>query len=341
MAKAASTKTKGSSALEEATQLQIFLDRANFSPGPLDGRYGEFTLKALNLYRMSRGEPPAAAPKKDGAPDLTGLDLSSITPVFIPYQVTDADLHNVGPVPGPAKERAKMKALPYASAAEAIAERFHCSTKFLEQLNPGKTKAIKAGDQLKVPNIEPFDVATVKQIKIGSEIDSTSAANELGDEEKSSPGNTAPTSAPEQKTADTPTKVSLRVDTKTNELGVFENDKIVASYPVSIGAGETQSPLGDWKVMGIAKMPAFRYDEKMLKHGERSADFYMLPPGPNSPVGVMWIALNKRGIGIHGGKDPDQIGRSGSHGCIRLTNWDVVRLAERIKKGVPVSVGPF
>lgn len=67
----------------------------------------------------------------------------------------------------------------------------------------------------------------------------------------------------------------------------------------------------------------------------------MLPPGPNSPVGVIWIALNKRGIGIHGGKEPDQIGRSGSHGCIRLTNWDVARLSERIKKGVPVSVGAF
>src|SRR5437660_12634204 len=64
----------------------------------------------------------------------------------------------------------------------------------------------------------------------------------------------------------------------------------------------------------------------------------MLPPGPNSPVGVVWIALNKRGIGIHGTDDPNTIGQAVSHGCIRLANWDVVRLAGRVKTGVPVSV---
>lgn len=327
--------------MEAATQLQIFLDRANFSPGPLDGQYGQFTLKALALYRMSRGESTPASTKKGGAPDLNGIDLSGVTPVFNSYQVTEADLQNVGPVPEPAKERAQLKSLPYRDPAEGIAEKFHCSRKFLEQLNPGKAKTMKVGDQLKVPNVEPFDVAAVKQLKIGSEINSTSAANELGEEENAPVASAAPSATPEEKSTDTPTKVSLRVDTKTNELGVFENDKIVASYPVSIGSGETQSPLGDWKVVGIAKMPTFRYDEQMLKHGQRSKDFSMLPPGPNSPVGVIWIALNKRGIGIHGGKEPDQIGRSGSHGCIRLTNWDVARLSERIKKGVPVSVGAF
>ncbi|HCX30031.1 MAG TPA: murein L,D-transpeptidase, partial [Blastocatellia bacterium] len=74
------------------------------------------------------------------------------------------------------------------------------------------------------------------------------------------------------------------------------------------------------------------------QHGERSKNFAMLPPGPNNPVGVVWIALNKRGIGIHGTDDPDTIGRAGSHGCIRLANWDIVRLAGRVKVGVPVSV---
>jgi lipoprotein-anchoring transpeptidase ErfK/SrfK len=76
----------------------------------------------------------------------------------------------------------------------------------------------------------------------------------------------------------------------------------------------------------------------MLKHGERSGRFYMLAPGPRSPVGVLWIALNKKGIGIHGTATPDSIGHSVSHGCIRLANWDVVRLAERVKFGTPVSI---
>jgi lipoprotein-anchoring transpeptidase ErfK/SrfK len=97
-------------------------------------------------------------------------------------------------------------------------------------------------------------------------------------------------------------------------------------------------PIGEWKVRGVAKLPTFRYDERMLKRGERSKNFHLLPPGPNSPVGVIWIALNKRGIGIHGTDDPNTIGQAVSHGCIRLANWDVVRLAGRVKAGVPVEV---
>ncbi len=130
----------------------------------------------------------------------------------------------------------------------------------------------------------------------------------------------------------------MRVDTAINMLGVFEGDKLLAAYPVSIGSEDTGTPTGEWKVTGMEKLPTFRYDEKMLKEGERSAQFYMLPPGPNSPAGVLWIALNKKGIGIHGTKEPETIGRSLSHGCVRLANWDIVRLAERIKNGVPVSI---
>ena len=92
----------------------------------------------------------------------------------------------------------------------------------------------------------------------------------------------------------------MRIDTKTNMLAVIDGDKVVAAYPVSIGSERTATPVGDWKVRGVAKLPTFRWDEKMLKEGERSSDFKMLPPGPNSPVGVMWIALNKSGIGMHG-----------------------------------------
>jgi len=78
-------------------------------------------------------------------------------------------------------------------------------------------------------------------------------------------------------------------------------------------------------------------DEKR-ELSERSSNFHMLPPGPNNPVGVVWIALNKKGIGILGTNDPDSIGRSASHGCIRLANWDIVKLAEMVKRGTNVEV---
>src|SRR5437016_619071 len=100
--------------IEAATQLQVFLDRANFSPGKIDGHYSDFTLKALALYRQSRGEPASPRPgKADTAPDLNGIDLGNVGPVFIQYTVTEADLQNVGPLPNGVPEKAKLKALPY------------------------------------------------------------------------------------------------------------------------------------------------------------------------------------------------------------------------------------
>ncbi len=125
---------------------------------------------------------------------------------------------------------------------------------------------------------------------------------------------------------------------ETNMLGVFGADKLVAAYPVTIGSAQTTSPIGEWKVSRITKLPTFRYDKQMLKYGKRSGNFHMLPPGPNSQVGVIWISLNKKGIGLHGTNEPETIGRSVSHGCVRLANWDVVRLAQKVKPGVPVSI---
>ncbi|PYI88384.1 MAG: murein L,D-transpeptidase [Verrucomicrobia bacterium] len=316
--------------IEAATRLQVFLDRANFSPGKIDGHYSDFTLKALALYRQSRGEPPSPRPPKaDTAPDLNGIDVGSVGPVFIQYAVTEADLQNVGPVPNGVPEKAKLKTLPYRDAGEAIAEKFHCDPKFLGELNPGKNSALKPGDQVRVPNVEPFELGAVKDLKPGSEI-APEMANDIPDEPEQKPdANTEPAAA---------AKTSVKVDVKTNMLGVFEGDKIIAAYPVTVGSTQTATPIGEWKVRGVAKLPTFRYDQQMLKRGERSKNFHMLPPGPNSPVGVVWIALNKRGIGIHGTDEPNTIGQAASHGCIRLANWDIVRLAGRVKAGVPVSV---
>jgi lipoprotein-anchoring transpeptidase ErfK/SrfK len=320
--------------IEAAARLQVFLDRANFSPGRIDGRYNDLTRKALSLYRESQGEQPQAPPSQSGPhanvpPDVNGLDLGSVEPVFVPYTVTEADLQSVGRLPDNVAAKAKLKFLPYRDPADAIAEKFHCDIHFLEQLNPGKLKKIKPGDQLKVPNVEPFELASVKDIQPGSET-ASQAANELEDQPEtqgSTPGESA-----------APRNVSIKIDTKTNRLGVFEAEKLIAAYPVTVGSAQNVSPIGDWKVRGIAKSPRFRYDKKMLEHGERSGNFYMLPPGPRNPVGVMWIALNKKGIGIHGTDDPRSIGHAVSHGCIRLANWDVVRLATKIKAGDNVSI---
>jgi lipoprotein-anchoring transpeptidase ErfK/SrfK len=338
--KAAREPTPSKAEIEAATRLQIFLDRANFSPGKIDGQYGDFTWKALALYRESRGEqpepPPEGKTKSHVAPDVTGLDLAGVEPVFIPYTVTEADLQRVGPLPSDVPAQAKLKFLPYPSAAQAVAEKFHTDVRLLEQLNPGKTKTLKTSDQILVPNVEPFELASVKEIKPGSE-SATQAANEVEDTPEAQPKN-ADENKETPKNEATAAPVIVKVDTRTNMLGVFDGDKIIAVYPVSIGSAHTESPIGEWKVGRITKMPTFRYDKEMLQHGKRSGSFHLLPPGPRNPVGVVWIALNKKGIGIHGTNDPDSIGRATSHGCVRLANWDVVRLATKIKSGDSVSI---
>jgi lipoprotein-anchoring transpeptidase ErfK/SrfK len=339
--KPAREPTSNRAKIEVATRLEIFLDRSNFSPGKIDGRYNEFTWKALVLYRQSHGEqaqilPPSDKNKPNVAPDVSGLDLDSIGPVFVPYTVTDADLASVSPLSGSISAQAKLKFLPYRDAADAIAEKFHSDAHLLEQLNPGKMKTIKAGDQLMVPNVEPFDLASVKEIKPGSERNAQPANDVEYQPDVQSENADANKALKKDEPASTP--VAIKIDSKTNMLGVFEGEKLIAAYPVTIGSAHTASPIGEWKVSRITKMPTFRWDKEMLQHGRRSGNFHLLPPGPRNPVGVMWIALNKKGIGIHGTNSPDSIGRAASHGCIRLANWDIVRLATKIKPGDTVSI---
>jgi lipoprotein-anchoring transpeptidase ErfK/SrfK len=265
--KAARKPTANKAEIEAATRLQIFLDRANFGPGKIDGQYGDFTLKALALYRESRGEQPQTPPsqterKSDVAPDVNGLDLARIDPVFIACTVTDADLQRVGSLPSEVSEQAKLKYLPYRSAAEAIAEKFHTDVDLLEQLNPDKMKTLKPGEEILVPNVEPFEVASVKEIKPGSEL-AAQPANETEEEPEAQTKNTDENKETSKNGA-AAVLVTVKIDTKTNMLGVFEGDKIIAAYPVTVGSVHTESPIGEWKVRRITKMPTFRYDKEML-----------------------------------------------------------------------------
>jgi lipoprotein-anchoring transpeptidase ErfK/SrfK len=324
----AAEKPRDRAAMEQATRLQVFLDRANFRPGKIDGRDGEFTKKALALYKQTHGEPAMGNATESDA-------------VFTEYTVTQVDLESIGDLPESIEEKAKVKWMPYRTAAEAIAEKFHCDIDFLGELNPGKTEHINAGDRLTVPNVEPFELGSVKGLKPGSESDAR-AINDLEAESDLPP--VAEKTAGDSKRGDgskdqsAPTNISIVVSTQSSMLEVHDGDSLIAAFPVTVGSQETASPIGDWKIRGISKFPTFRYDRKMLNEGERSGDFKLLPPGPNNLVGVLWISLNKKGIGIHGTDNPDSIGRSASHGCIRLANWDVVKLASLVKTGVPVSI---
>jgi len=288
----------------EILRLQIFLDTQLFGPGKVDGRPGEITSKALKRYQRSHGMPETEVATHT-------LDLASVPDNYASYTIRTEDLAFVGELPSKPSAQSKKKYLPYDSLLEFLTERFHSSPEFLTHLNlPLKMSALKVGDVLKVPSVQPFEIEKLTQVARLPEV-------------------------PEYLTR------VIKIDTREKVLDVWEGERLLASLPITPGSGHLATPPGSWKIVGIAQLPTFRWDKSVLEYGVRSGNFYELPIGPNNPVGVMWIGLNRAGIGIHGTNQPQTIGRSSSHGCMRTANWDVVRLVKLITQGMPVIIeGP-
>jgi lipoprotein-anchoring transpeptidase ErfK/SrfK len=149
------------------------------------------------------------------------------------------------------------------------------------------------------------------------------------------------------------------VDTKQNQVRVFEgappalvvtdpeaegavtvsrpNRGLVASFPITPGQPKFIK-YGVWELKNCLELPYWRYDKSLLETGKRGSDSLNIPPGPNSPVGILWAGLSKPGIGMHGTADPETIGRARSAGCIRLANWDAIRLPTVVRPGVTVEI---
>lgn len=115
---------------------------------------------------------------------------------------------------------------------------------------------------------------------------------------------------------------------------------ILTSYPATTGSTHDPLPVGTWKIEGIRWNPVFFYNPELFWDAEPGHAKAKLAPGPNSPVGVVWIDLSKPHYGIHGTSEPSTIGRTQSHGCIRLTNWDAAELAQMVGPGTPAVLEP-
>jgi len=284
---------------ETSVRLQIFLDNHEFGPGKIDGKMGEFFGKALVAYKKANGLPPTGA--------VDGQLLAQVPQPYTTYTIRPEDEKYVGALASKPSEQAKLKAMPYGSLLEFVAERYHAAEDFLRKLNPGMDlEKLKAGDMMNVPNVEPFEIEKLS--------------------EKFIPANPAFA------------KRQIFIDTRENFLEVREGDKLVAEFPITPGSQTLPAPKGVWKILGIATLPWFRHDEGVLNHGVRTSDFHNIPPGPNNPVGILWMGLNKPGIGIHGTNNPETIGRAGSHGCIRTANWDAARLKDIVSTGDVVTI---
>ena len=129
----------------------------------------------------------------------------------------------------------------------------------------------------------------------------------------------------------------IEANKTTGMVIVYASDKsILASYPATIGSENTPSPEGEHTITRIAKNPAYYYDPTKNFQQGKNVERLTLPPGPNNPVGSVWIALSKPTYGIHGTPEPSKVSKTSSHGCIRLTNWDADELADMVQAGVTV-----
>lgn len=290
---------------ETHLRIQIYLDRKGFGPGKLDGAIGTFTRRAVDFYNGSHGHAAG-----NWYPVLS-QSTAELETLYKAYQIKQGDLRYVNAsLPHKPEEQVEHKYMSYRSLAEFVAERFHTTEKTIARLNPRlNLKRLKPGDLVIGPNVIPFEIEAVPRDR----------------QFKSEP---------------TLSARSVVVDTKSRMASFHigaPDSAVFAAFPITPGKKQF-IPYGTWKVKIMITTPEFRYDKKMLQEGERSDEAWMIPPGPNSPVGIFWAGLTKSGIGLHGTSSPETIGRSESAGCIRLANWDAIRLQNLIRPGAVVVV---
>jgi len=130
----------------------------------------------------------------------------------------------------------------------------------------------------------------------------------------------------------------LDVDKAKRQIRAYDDGgDLIAVYPATVGSAERPAPEGEWAVRTVAPNPTYTYDPSRLTFGKASNGKLTIKPGPNNPVGSTWIDLTKDTFGIHGTPDPRLVGKTASHGCVRLTNWDVRQLSQAVKKGTRVA----
>lgn len=294
----------GSAACTDALGYQVLLDKLGLSPGEIDGTAGPNLTRALEAFRAGEGRLPKGRLDCDTWSALTARAGSD--EVLTEYVVTDADLQQpllAGPLPSALADQAGLPALTYASIEELLAERFHASPSLLERLNPNVT--IEPGARLKVPAVVPFD-----------------------------PGQ-KPVAAPGAAVA------SVEISKQRSVLRVVRADgSTLFQAPVSSGSEHDPLPIGTWKVTGTSWMPPFHYNPELFWDAEQTDEKALLKPGPNNPVGVVWVDINVPHYGMHGTPSPNLVGHAQSHGCVRLTNWDAARLASFVRPGTKVVFTP-
>ena len=291
---------------------QVLMSAQGFSPGVIDGKAGRSFKLALRSFQESRDLPVTG--KLDPATRASLLTANRPSTVTVRLGADDLRSQYVMPFPKNPEQQAELKFMGYRNMLEKVAERYHTTPDTIVALN-GRDKMIGDGQTLRLPNVIPTsrDYAGV-------------------------PGNGAGLFNTLNVDGQQPQGKYVVVDKSEGVLKVYDGEpggddgKLVAAFPVTMGSKEYPLPIGRWKATTYAYLPPFKYQPAILNNPKTDKEV-MLPPGPNGPVGVAWLDLTMEHYGIHGTNEPQTIGRAESSGCIRMTNWDVVRLSRMLKPG--------
>ncbi|SKA05441.1 L,D-transpeptidase family protein [Novilysobacter spongiicola] len=263
---------------------QVLLERAHFSPGEIDGRWGSNTRRAIDAFQRRHDLDVTGKVDKATWEALGGNGVEVLTD----YTITAADLK--GPfksIPSDMEAKAKLDRLGFTSPLEALGEKFHSRPRLLEQLNPDRKLA--EGETWRVPNVSGIELPKGSKVVVDK------------------------------------SDVSVAL--------VDESGKIVGRWPATMGSQHDPLPIGEWTIKGVAPDPVFHYNPDLFWDSSPGDEKAKIPPGPNNPVGVVWIDLSKEHYGIHGTPEPTNIGKTQSHGCIRMTNWSARALSEAVSPG--------
>lgn len=246
--------------------------------------------------------------RREGLPETGALDaatqasLQLEAPALTWASLAPEDLAGLQPVPEGWTAKAEAPGLPHASALELAAERFRAGERFLRRLNPGLDWAALGPETLFVAPAAEF----VPRPGVAARLVIRLAAREL--------------------------------------QAVDAAERVIAHFPVSIARRVDKRPVGDLAVRVVVTDPDYTFDPALFpdtpEAREAPSRRLILPPGPNNPVGVAWIGLDRPGYGIHGTPEPANVGRTESLGCFRLANWDARTLLGLARVGLPVRVEP-
>lgn len=274
---------------------QVMLDRARFTVGAIDGRWGKNSEIAVYWFQRESGLPPTG-----DIDEATFRALAQVAggPTLINYTITPEDAK--GPftkIPEDVYDQEDLDCLCFENLGERIAEKFHVERDLLEALNPNVDFGqLDAGATLVVPNVRRGDDAQLPKFA----------------------------------------RVVISVRGSYFH-GVDAAGRVLFHAPTTLGSEYDPSPTETLKIVETTFNPYFHYQPKLFHEVPDDEPEAHLKPGPNSPVGVVWIALSKKHYGIHGTSSPETIGYASSHGCVRLTNWDAHEVAHRAPEGILVA----